>query len=267
VTPDVAPGFTWQDGEAGTTLRAEPLFAVAPHAFTTRAMAFRGPTEDDDSRRLAGLLGVSPDRLLRARQVHGRHVWSVPGDAAPLAAINERPDADAIVAREPGLAAVVRVADCVPILMADTAGRAVAAVHAGWRGTCAGVAQETVRALAEAGVPAESLVVAIGPAIGACCYQVDDRVRTAFLGMTPDAAAWFEEDGPGRWRLDLWRANADQLRDVGVRADAIHVARLCTAHHPETCFSFRLEGPATGRMAAAIRLAGPRPSAAPPIRT
>jgi hypothetical protein len=263
VATDVHSSFDWRRGGTGLALHATALDRVAPHIFTTRERAFRGPDASADYAQLAKHLEAPDSAVVTVSQVHGRAVLTV----RPGLAIEGPTDADAIVSFDPDRVIAVRVADCVPILIGDRGGRAVAAIHAGWRGTCAGVAGEAVGAMKDAGIDPGSLVAALGPSIGACCYQVDDRVRTAFLGMTPDAAAWFEEDGPGRWRLDLWRANADQLRDVGVRADAIHVARLCTAHHPETCFSFRLEGPATGRMAAAIRLAGPRPSAAPPIRT
>ena len=205
---------------------------------------------DEDYRRLADRLHLPPDDIVRVKQVHGRTVITL----GPGMVIGEPPDADAIVSTDPARAIAVRVADCVPILIADRGRRVVAAVHAGWRGTCSGIATAAIEAIGELGVPPSDLVAAIGPSIGPCHYQVDDRVRTAFLGMTPDAAAWFAEDGIGRWKLDLWQANADQLENAGVPSSAVSVAKMCTAENLSDWFSYRAEGSGTGRLVAAIRL-------------
>ncbi|HEX7781100.1 MAG TPA: polyphenol oxidase family protein, partial [Vicinamibacterales bacterium] len=180
----VSEGFRWIETAAGKVLQAESLQPLAAHAFTTRQRQFRGVSADDDYARLGMSLNVTPDEIVRVKQVHGRSVLVLgPGDVIPAP-----PDADAIVSTDPARAIAVRVADCVPVLVSDRGRRVVAAVHAGWRGTCAGIASATVEAITELGIPASDLVAAIGPSIGPCCYQVDDRVRTAFLGMTPDAA-------------------------------------------------------------------------------
>jgi YfiH family protein len=129
----------------------------------------------------------------------------------------------------------------------------VAAVHAGWRGTAAGVARAAVECLGAQDVPPSALVAAIGPSIGPCCYQVDAKVRDAMIANHPNAPTWFAADGLGHWRLDLWRANHDQLEASGVPAAAISCAGLCTVDDADDWYSFRREGAGAGRMVAAIR--------------
>ena len=260
-TPRVVSGFGWTAGPAGPWLRASALGGLAAHGFTTRALSFREPSAEADRARLAATLGVSARALVSVTQVHGRAVRTITpdGDAGGrLDPDHSAASADAIVSTDPRRAIVVFVADCVPILLADRHHRVVAAIHAGWRGTCAGVTAATVETIEALGVPGADLVAAIGPSIGPCCYQVDERVRGAFLGMTPDAVGWFTDDGRDRWKLDLWQANRDQLEEAGLAPDAIAGCQICTADHPAVCFSYRREGAGAGRLAAAIRLGAPR---------
>ena len=249
--PPVSAGWRWDETDAGLVLRAEALEPHAEHLFTTRNLQFRGHNPSADYEQLARVLTVAGDQVITVTQVHGRVVLVVrPGEWA-----TEPRSADAIVSADPARAASVRIADCVPVLLADRRRRVVAAVHAGWRGTMAEVTRAAVSAIAELGVPASDLVAAIGPSIGPCCYQVDDPVRDAFLAARTDAGRWFRADADSRWKLDLWQANQDQLAEAGLDAAHVHVSRLCTFDHPSVFFSFRREGAGSGRMVAAIRAA------------
>src|SRR5262249_7522538 len=129
MTPAVDDAFEWASGATGRILRCRPLSVVATHVFTTRDVSFRGARAGDDERKLAASFQVSSDEVVTVRQVHGRVVLLVTPGAALAAA-----DADAIVSTDPSRAIAVRVADCVPVLLADSRRRVVAAVHAGWRG-------------------------------------------------------------------------------------------------------------------------------------
>jgi len=244
-------------------LECVPLAGVARHCFTTRDLAPSDPDQPGGAgwRELADDLGVRPDLLTRLRQVHGAavHVADPRGGVtvAPL------PAADIAVAADPALAVSVRVADCVPLLLADRRTGAVAAAHAGWRGTAARVAVEAVRALAKAlGSRPQDLLAAVGPSIGPCCYQVGQEVLTAFEAAghpARDLERWFAPDAAGRWRLDLWAATRDQLEGAGLRSDAVLLSGFCTASRTDRFFSYRVEGPRAGRLVAAIRPRLPSP--------
>ena len=247
-SPAVASPFRWDETTAGLVLRCDALEPYATHAFTTRHLAFRDHAAENYAR-LGALLTLPVTSVITVSQVHGRDVLTVKPSDEPAA----NQPADAVITSDPDRAASVRVADCVPILLADRRHRAVAAVHAGWRGTVAGVAGAAVAALAAMGVPPGDLVAAIGPSIGPCCYQVGESTRMRFIAAGADLARWFVPDGPQHWKLDLWQANADQLMAAGLDAQSVHVARLCTSDNPDVCFSYRREGATAGRMVAAIR--------------
>jgi YfiH family protein len=251
--PTPAPGFRWTREPWGPMLRCAALDAVAQHGFTSRQLALRaGESGSERWAMAAASVGCAVPRVGRVRQVHGAAVRVVRAETldAPV------PDADAAITATPGLAVTVVAADCVPILLADPATGAVAAIHAGWRGTCARVAGETVAALGrEFGVDPARLVAAIGPSIGACCYEVGDDLLRAFEAAghsSIDRAEWFSRDAGGRLRLDLWRANADQLVHAGLSPEAVHVSGLCTRTNVQVFESFRAEGEQAGRMAAIV---------------
>jgi YfiH family protein len=171
------------------------------------------------------------ERLVTVRQVHGNRVLVVP----PVA---DGAEADALLAREPGVAVGVFTADCVPVLLADRHGRGVVAVHAGWKGTAARVSLASVRELcAQVGCAPRSLVAAIGPHIGPCCYEVDRPVYDAF-----DDHAAFTAGRAEHWKLDLGLANRRQLVAAGIPVEAIERVGRCTACTPGAYASYRRDG-------------------------
>jgi len=196
-------------------------------------------------------VGLDGRRLVRARQVHG--VVALQPDADPDVVRAEPPfrDGDAIVTGDRTHAISVRVADCAPVLLADPQAGIVAAVHAGWRGTVAGIVGRTVDVMVARGADPGRIVAAIGPCIGAQALQVGEEVRVAFeLAGLGDSVTG--DPVPGKSRIDLRKALAAQLASRGVPASRVDVDGTCTVAAPLTQFSYRREGPRSGRMAALI---------------
>lgn len=252
--PAPGPGFAWTDAPWGAVLRCTALQDVAPHAFTVRGLDVRHDMEHAWAA-LAQLLGLSADRLIRARQVHGRAVGILRPDVTVVQ--SGQLECDGLVTNASSVAVAVVAADCVPILIAHATTRFVAAAHAGWRGTASGIVQQVVRTgVREFGIDPAELIAAIGPSIGPCCYAVGDDVRRAFDTQVPTSGRrrqWFEASSDGSLHLDLWSANRDQLVEVGLEPKNIHLARLCTVTHAGLLHSHRAHGAEAGRMAAAIR--------------
>jgi polyphenol oxidase len=252
--PKPSGDFEWVQESWGTALRCTPLSAIAPHCFSTIELAFGSDGDHARWQALAGALGVGVDRLVRMRQVHGADLYEPRRGSRMPAATIQWPQADIAVTRDPSFALVVKTADCVPILIADSRTGAVAAVHAGWKGTAAGAVITAVEALgAKYGTKSSDLVAAVGPSIGECCYEVGAELTPNFSRHS-DAQRWFDTAGV-KPRLNLWRATRDQLERAGVPAQRIHVSGLCTAEHPQLFHSYRRDGAHAGRMVAAIRSA------------
>ncbi len=249
--PQPSGDFEWVQESWGAALRCRPLAEVARHCFSTRELALEGvrDAEPDSWHALARSLGVELDSLARMRQVHCADVFvAEKGVPTPF---SDWPEADIAISDDPSLALSVRVADCVPLLLADRRTGAVAAVHAGWKGTAAGAAMVAVRSLMSTyGAQPDDIIAAVGPSIGPCHYEVGPELADQFLAHA-DAQAWFTSDAQPR--LDLWRATRDQLARAGVPPQQIHVCALCTFDDPALFHSYRRDGTNAGRLVAAIR--------------
>jgi hypothetical protein len=168
--------------------------------------------------------------LATLRQIHSAACVAAAGRGGVLG------EGDALLENTPGSVVAIKTADCLPILLVDDRHRAVAAVHAGWRGTVAGIAQRAVEAMrAQFGSVPEDLRAAIGPGIGECCYEVG-----------PEVAAQFGRQG--RAHVDLAEANRRRLMDAGVTPERIYASNLCTMCRADEFHSFRRDKEAAGRL-------------------
>ena len=229
----------------------------------------------ENRKRFFHAIGADNLHVAALRQIHSDLAHRASSDQASR---EQAPAGDALFASEPGVLLTVQVADCIPILLVDTERRAIAAIHAGWRGTLGRVAAKTVgRMRMEFGIRPEDVIAALGPGIGRCCYEVGQDLAREFDSQFANAREWFdlpsdaaaasENDAsslpwltrtpPGhssttpRVYLDLLAANRAILADAGVPVTQVFSCGLCTACRTDLFFSHRREG-VTGRMMAAI---------------
>jgi YfiH family protein len=273
ILPAPDASFEWRQTAFGPALVCTPLDAVAPHFFTTRPWRLgqtrQGATGAWDD--IATAAGVPASSLHRLMQVHGRDVV-IAERHSDRAAGAPPPEADIVVSGDAARVLAVQGADCVPLLIADRRLGVVAAAHAGWRGLALGVPNATVAALVETyGSHPRDLIAAIGPSVGACCYEVGSDVVDAFQRAgSVDAARWFAATPasapenpsmpgvrpaarPGHAFFDGWACARAHLLDAGLDEASIFTARLCTASHPDLLCSYRRDGVAAGRIAGVIR--------------
>ncbi len=179
-------------------------------------------------------------------QVHGRTVLVVDGDG-------QTADADGLVTALPGVGVWGRSADCPLILAADSEGKSVGMAHASWRGTVQRIAEVLIARMVEQGSRADRIVACICPSAGACCYEVGpDVLAAAVQGIGAGVERFFRPVAEGKYMLDLWAANTDQLTRSGVRAENVHLAGICTMCRTDLFPSHRREADKAGRFAAII---------------
>jgi YfiH family protein len=264
-------GFRRLEGEGDLrALACEPLEREGfANAFSTRgggvspfpeaSLNLAGFDQDsaenirENRRRFISLVG-GEWTLATCWQVHGRDVRAVRDSSE---AQNENERCDALTTDLPGVLLGVKTADCVPVVIGDARTGACAAVHAGWRGTLAGVVRHALARMSEEfGTRPEDVRAAIGPAALACCYEVGPEVVEAFRAEFTYADALFTPTVEGRALVDLHRANLEQLTASGVSPERVHALPLCTMCRPEEFFSYRRDRKLHGRTGRLLSVIG-----------
>jgi YfiH family protein len=225
------------------------------HAFSTRRSERSdfslGPADSPNPMiqinraRFLAAIGAPGWPIIKLKQIHSGTVI----DVIDTSAASEAVPGDADVTSLGGVILGIQTADCTPILIAEASGQAVAAVHAGWRGTAARIAQAAVnRLMARCSVQPQSLYAVIGPHIGACCYEVGEEV----VEMAADASAIERRREWPRPHLNLGAANFKQLTDAGIPESQIEISSLCTRCREDLFHSYRRDGKRMGHMLSTI---------------
>ncbi|HET9524830.1 MAG TPA: peptidoglycan editing factor PgeF [Pyrinomonadaceae bacterium] len=271
-------GFYWRELDGVRALVCAPLENVGfVNGFSTRL----GGVSDMPSNALS-LAGFNEDRAENILENRRRFLKLFPGEwslagcwqmhGADVRVVNSAEEAkpaegqlgetvycDVIVSNAPHVLAGVKTADCVPILLGDPVSGAFAAIHAGWRGTLASAVLAGVQRLTdEYGAKPEDLRVAIGASAGPCCYEVGAEVIDAFTKRFEDGADLFTKTRAGHAKVDLLKANQDQLISAGVRKERTYTAPICTMCRTDLFFSYRKEKSLNGKVGRLMAVVGRR---------
>ena len=245
------------------------------HAFTTRMggvstghleslnlIRGHGDTPEnlrENYRRVTALMGAGPDDCAMTRQVHGNAVRIVTAEDRHRCHENVPYEADGVVTATEGLPIFCFTADCVPVLLADPVHRVIGAIHCGWRSSAADILRVALEAMASLGASAPDTIAAIGPSIGACCFETDDDVPAALTQLlTRDGAALpdglFRRREDGKTLVDLRGANACRLTQLGVPREQIDISDECTFCSHDKYWSHRYTRGVRGSQASVIML-------------
>lgn len=210
--------------------------------------------------RMADALGVERDRMVVSYQTHTTNVRRVTREDEGKGVIRERDyrNVDGLITDVPGITLVTFYADCVPLYLVDPVHHAIGLSHSGWRGTVRRMGQVTMDAMKEAfGTRPEDVTACIGPSICRDCFEVGEEVAEAFAGAFDPKyrdALYRANAKPGKYQLDLWKANEIIFQEAGVPKEQIHTTNICTMCNSDYLFSHRRVGEERGNLAAFLSI-------------
>ncbi|MBP3480507.1 MAG: peptidoglycan editing factor PgeF [Clostridia bacterium] len=263
--------FYFDNTNGVKTLRCRALDEIGfkKHCFTTRAggvsrgylsetnLSFSREAREnvlENYRRVFEAAGFSGSAVL-SNQEHTDIVLTVDGTHKTGGFWTADRAADGFVTNERGLCLVIFVADCVPVIIADPQKKAAACVHSGWRGTALGITAAAVRKLMQNyGCDPRDMTAAVGPCIGACCYEVGQDVFDGFTARDLSLSRFFEKKTGGKYMLDLNGANRAVLESAGLLPENIHLSCECTYCNSDIYYSHRATNGKRGNMAAMVEI-------------
>lgn len=265
---NVHHGFTLNENN-GVKFFTIPLLHDFKHAFTARVGGVsiggysslnlnikrepEGTNVLDNFKIAASAIGFDFQSIVICNYEHGLNVELVNKSHNGMGLLRENllPVCDGVAVTHPGTTATALHADCTPIFFADKKRRIAGVAHAGWRGTLGGMTVSISKFLNKHGVDTDDMLFGIGPSIGTCCFEVKDDVSIPFVEKYGDNVRIFREN---KQYIDLLRITLMQLQKIGVPANNICIAELCTVCNSDLFFSFRRDGAQTGAMASMITL-------------
>lgn len=210
--------------------------------------------------RMANALGVDVDKMVLSHQTHTTNIHRVTEADLGKGVVRESDfrDIDGLITDLEGVTLVTVYADCVPLYFLDKTHRAIGLSHSGWRGTVHAMAQVTLREMEAAfGTGPEDLEVCIGPSICRDCFEVGEEVVREFREVFPEKyhdSLMVPNGKPGKYQLDLWRANQILFLEAGLKPEQIHTTNLCTMCNSDYLFSHRKMGNERGNLGAFLAL-------------
>ncbi|MEG6616452.1 peptidoglycan editing factor PgeF [Peptococcaceae bacterium 1198_IL3148] len=212
----------------------------------------------ENRQRVCQALGIDFNNLVAGNQVHGNEVLVVTEEHLGRGrdSIEQAlPNVDALITNQVGIPLSSYYADCVPLFFLDPINKVIGLAHAGWQGTVTAIGAKTVAKMNSVyGSKPEDILAGIGPAIGCCCYVVDQHVIHRLKSTFDYWEKVVKPCGDDHWMLDLWETNRRILLDAGLKAENITLAGVCTSCNSDFLFSHRASGGCTGRMASLIML-------------
>ena len=197
--------------------------------------------------KLAAAFAIPLEQFLVVNQVHGDEIFVIKPHGSYFSSRSEL-SYDAIVTKRTNLAICIKTADCVPVFFVDRVKKIIAVTHAGWRSSALGISSKVIRLLQDKYSSSEqNILVAIGPSIGKCCYQVDSVVADSFRGQKNHEIYLLPATVGNKWMLDLPEANRRQILDCGIPQKNIEISGYCTMCNQDIFFSHRGSGGITGR--------------------